>query len=124
MRNFTAVVVCLLAVTGGSCRQTPSATRNTRSCPPMFRLADMQPLACWIDDNYLLEIGNASATAIPAGTSVSFVAKLVNAGAYCSAVRTTEPIPPHLGIVITGQPLFDNQATCQAWREVPPVVKQ
>lgn len=74
---------------------------------------------------YQLEVGNASAIAIPKGTPISFVAKLVNAGAYCATVSAREPIPPHLFVVITTPPpVLDNQAPCQAWHKLPPVFEQ
>jgi hypothetical protein len=115
----TVALVCFFAITAASCAQT------SRFCPPLLQLAaSIQPLGCYIYDNNLLGVGNPSAIAIPKGTPVSFAAKLVNAGAYCASVPAPEPIPPHLFVVITGQPLFDNQAPCQAWREVPPVFKE
>lgn len=116
--SVTVALVCFFAITAASCAQTK------RSCPPLLQLeASIQPLGCYIYGNYLLGVGNPSAIAIPKGTPISFAAKLVNAGAYCATVPAPEPIPPHLFVVITGQPLFDNQAPCQAWREVPPVFK-
>jgi hypothetical protein len=90
----------------------------------LIELTDVQPLGCFIYGNHLLGVGNASATPIPKGTTVSFTAKLVNAGTYCATVQVPEPIPPHLFVVIIGQPLFDDQAPCQAWRQVPPVLTQ
>jgi hypothetical protein len=90
----------------------------------LIELTDVQPLGCFIYGDHSLGVGNASATPIPKGTTVSFTAKLVNAGTYCATVQVPEPIPPHLFVVIIGQPLFDDQAPCQAWRHVPPVLTQ
>jgi hypothetical protein len=122
--SVTVALVCFFAITAASCAQTPQTAQFGRSCPPLFQLEAIHLLGCYVDGNHLLGVGNASATAIPKGTLVSFAAKLVNAGAYCATVPAPEPIPPHLFVTITGQPLFDNQAPCQAWWEAPPVVKQ
>ncbi len=126
MRNLsaTSILACLIAITAVSCAQTPPSPQTTRSCPPLFQLANVQPLGCHVDGNHLLGVGNASAIAIPKGTLISFAAKLVNAGTYCATVPAPEPIAPHLFVVITGQPLFDDQSPCQAWRQVPPVLTQ
>ena len=124
--SVIVAVVCCFAITAASCMPTPQTADTTQTikfCPPLLVLG-VRPLGCFVFDNHLLGVGNPSATAIPKGTPVSFVAKLVNAGAYCATVPTPEPIPPHLFVVITGQPLFDDQTPCQAWREVPPVLTQ
>jgi len=71
-------------------------------------------------------LGGPTATTIPKGTAVSFAARLLNGGAYCTTVPAPEPILPHLFVVITGlygPPLFDDQAPCQAWRETTPEVE-
>ena len=95
-----------------------------RSCPPLIQLGAVQPLACYVYDHQL-RVGNRSKITIPKGTPVTFTAKLENAGAYCATVLTREPIPPHLyGGAISGQPLFDNQAPCQAWQAWPTVFTQ
>ena len=119
--SIRVALVCSFAITVASCAQIP---QTGRICPPLFQLEITQPLACYVYSNHLLAVGNPSAIAIPKGTPVSFTAKLVNAGAYCATVPAPQPIPPHLFVVITGQPLFDDQAPCQAWREVPPVFTQ
>jgi hypothetical protein len=123
-RSVTAALACFFAVTAASCAQTSQTAQTSRFCPPLFQLKAIQPLGCYIYGNHLLGVGNPSAIAIPKGTPVSFAAKLVNAGPYCATVPAPEPIPPHLFVVITGQPLFDDQAPCQAWREVAPVFTQ
>ena len=122
--SVTAALVCFVAITAVSCAHTPPTAQTRRFCPPLFQLAAVQPLGCYIYGNHLLGVGNPSAITIPKGTPFSFAAKLVNAGAYCATVPAPEPIPPHLFVVITGQPLFDDQAPCQASREVPPVLTQ
>jgi hypothetical protein len=119
----TAVAVgCCFTISAASCKQTPPPAQTGKLCPPLIELASIKPLACLVYGNHLLGVGNASKDAIPKGTPITFAAKLVNAGAYCATVPAPEPIPPHLFVVITGQPLFDDQAPCQAWQEVPPVV--
>ena len=123
-QSVSVALVCLSAITAASCAHTSQTARIRRFCPPFFQLETIQPLGCYIYPDHLLGVGNPSAVAIPKGTPVSFSAKLVNAGAYCATVPAPEPIPPHLFVVITGQPLFDEQAPCQAWREVPPVLTQ
>jgi hypothetical protein len=124
-RSVKVALVCLFAIGAMlmSCAKAPpTQTGNCRA--PQLELANVQLLGCWIDGNHLLEVGNATATPIPKGTTISFTAKLVNAGTYCGTVTSSEPIPPHLFIAFTGQPLFDDQAPCQAWRQVPPVLTQ
>jgi hypothetical protein len=126
--SVTVALVSCFAITEASCTPTPQTAQTTqisRACPPLFQLADIQPLACYVNRYYQLEVGNASAIAIPKGTPISFVAKLANAGAYCATAPAREPIPPHLFVVITTPPpILDNQAPCQAWRKVPPVFEQ
>ena len=119
-------LVCCLALAAASwaqSAQTPPAQnlKIQKFCPPLIQLGNVEPIACFVDNNHLIGFGNPTKFAIPKGTQVSFVAKLVNAGPYCATVVLREPIPPHLFVFITGQPLFDNQAPCQAWRNVPPV---
>jgi hypothetical protein len=123
--SVAGILACLFAMTAASCDRAEQTAQRTRSCPPLLlSLATIQLLGCVVDDNHLLEIGNPSPPAIPEDTPISFVAKLANAGPYCATVRAPTPIPPHLFVPIPGQPLFDNQAPCQAWREAPPVSKQ
>src|SRR5260370_32780010 len=127
MRNrslLRAVFVSFLIISAISCAKARSTAQTGNCHAPRLELANVQLLGCYIDGYHLLGVGNASATPIPTGTTVSFTAKLVNAGTYCATVITPEPIPPHLFITITGQPLFDDQAPCQAWRQVPPVLTQ
>src|SRR2546423_1115232 len=123
-RSLRAVLVSFFAIGAMSCAQAPPTAQTGKCRPPLIELADVQPLGCYIYGNHFLGVGNPSATTIPKGTPVSFTAKLVNAGAYCATVPAPGPIPPHLFVIITGQPLFDDQAPCQAWRQVPPVFTQ
>ena len=123
-RSLRAVLVCFLFISAISCAKAPSTAQIGKCRPPLLELANVQLLGCYIDGYHLLGVGNASATPIPKGTTVSFTAKLVNAGTYCATVQLPEPIPPHLFVTIIGQPLFDDQAPCQAWRQVPPVLTQ
>ena len=113
-------LLCCFAITA-SCEPAPQTPQIVKFCPPSVNL---QPLSCGVTNNYLVAVGNPNRFAIPKGTPISFEAKLVNAGAYCTTVPAPEPIPAHLAIDIRGQPLFDNQAPCQAWQEVPPVFTQ
>src|ERR1700730_8841345 len=92
--SVIVAVVCCFAITAASCMPTPQTADTTQTikfCPPLLVLG-VRPLGCFVFDNHLLGVGNPSATAIPKGTPVSFVAKLVNAGAYCATVPTPEPI--------------------------------
>jgi hypothetical protein len=95
-------------------------------------MANAQTLACFVDQDHLLWVGNPSANPIPQGTELSLSAmrletngNCANPLAYCATVPAPEPIPQHLFIRVLGyQPIFDDQAPCQAWREVPPVLTQ
>jgi hypothetical protein len=118
-RSLRAVLVCFVVISAMSCAKAPPTAQTGKCRPTMLELANVQPLGCYIYGDHTLGVGNASATAIPKGTPVSFTAKLVNAGAYCATVPVPQDIPPHLFVPILGQPLFDDQAPCQAWREVP-----
>jgi hypothetical protein len=128
--NITAA--CCLAIVVASCTrnqtsqttQTTELTLTNRSCPPFVQLASIQPLGCYIDNNHFLGVGNPRPPAIPRGTIIFFTAKLENAGAFCASVPAPRPIPPHLFIAIGGQPLFDNDAPCQAWLQTPPVLQK
>ena len=122
-----------IAITIMACRQAEPASQHAslgRSCPPVVALATTQPLACYVDAAHQLQVGNAGPSPIPQGTTISFAARRTNPDctpgpfAYCASVALAEPIPPHLFVAITGQPPFDDQAPCQAWRDVPPVATQ
>lgn len=122
------VISCAPTVQNAPAQQGPGAGIKP-SCPPVFQLANMQPLTCGVQPSHLLEIGNASSTAVPSGTVVSYMAMRLSsqcdkAGRYCGSVALREPIPQHLSVVITGQPPFDDMFPCQAWWEVPPVLTQ
>src|ERR1044071_2063808 len=136
--SITAVLACLFSVGVAGCSAAgqnapvqPGPGAVNLGCPPVFQLADMVPVVCFISSGHLLQLGNASATPIPSGTVVSFVARLQNVGPqcdivgpFCGSVTLREPIPQHLSVTITGQPPLDNMAPCQAWRRVPPVATQ
>ena len=125
-----AVSACVPATQTTPAPQTQSAS-GLRQCPPILQLASLRPLACMVSSNHLLGVGVATPPAVPAGTQISFIAKLFNQGpncgdpgSFCGSVTLKEPIQVHLFTTITGQPLFDAQSPCQAWQEVPPVVTQ
>ena len=88
-----------------------------------MELAAIRPLTCFVDSYHRVQVGNASAEAIPEGAHVSFIARLETGGLYCTTVTLPKPILPHLFEVITNQRVFDDGAPCQAWREVTPVVQ-
>ena len=137
--SITAVLACLLSVGMAGCSpavqnapvQPGPGGHVNLGCPPVFQLANMVPVVCFISSGHLLQLGNASAAPIPSGTEVSFVARLQNVGPqcdivgpFCGSVTLRAPIQPHLSVTITGEPPFDNMAPCQAWRKVPPVATQ
>ena len=122
-----------IAILAVACRQTQQAPQHAaieRACPPVVALATTEPLACYVDADHQLQVGNAGPGAIPQGTIISFAARRANPDctpgpfAYCASVALAEPIPPHLFVAIPGQPPFDDQAPCQAWRDVTPVAIQ
>jgi len=128
-----AGVVGFVAIMAAACKQPLQAAQHAsigRSCPPVVALATTEPLACYVDADHQLQVGNAGQSPIPQGTVISFAARRTNPDctpgpfAYCASVTLAEPIPPHLFLAITGQPPFDDQAPCQAWRDVPPVATQ
>jgi hypothetical protein len=90
---------------------------------PVAQIGKRISLACFIDNNHLLNVGNATPPAIPRGTPISFTAKLENAGSYSSTVPAPKDIPPHLFVTFTSLPVFDSAATCLAWRITMPVAK-
>lgn len=118
IRSLRAVLFYFVVIGAMSCK-APETAQIGKCSPVKLELANVQPLGCFIYGDHTLGVGNASATAIPKGTPVSFAAKLVNAGTYCATVRVPQDIPPHLYVQIPGQPLFDGQAPCQAWWQVP-----
>lgn len=124
---FTATLVCCLAIAASPCTKAPQTQQGTKPCPPPppnAQLVTIQQLTCFVDIDHRLNVGNPSGSAIPKGTPVFFTAKLENADLYCSKVPAPEPIPPHLSISIPGQPVFDHNARCQAWLELPRVFEK
>ena len=137
--SITVVSACLVSVGAAGCAPAvqnaqvqggPGGQVNL-GCPPVFQLANMVPVVCFVSSNHSLQLGNASANPIPSGTAVSFVARLANLGPqcdivapFCGSITLRQPIPPHLSVTISGQPQFDSMAPCQAWRNEPPVATQ
>jgi hypothetical protein len=121
--SVTVAMACCFVLSAASCAQTRQISPVDKMCPPLLELGAIELLACWVNNNHKAEIGNASNSEIPKGTVISFTAKLENAGPHCSSVPAPRPIPAHLSITIDGQPVLDDQAPCQAWREATPVIK-
>jgi hypothetical protein len=125
MKNAPVILAraCCFVLGATSCGQTRQIPPVDKMCPPLLELGAIEPLTCWVNTNHQVEIGNASKSEIPKGTLISFAAKLENAGPRCTSVPAPSPIPAHLSITIGGQPVFDDQAPCQAWREATPAIK-
>jgi len=111
---FQAVASLSIAMSLMSC--APSALVGL-GCPPP-PIVSVKELACLVNNDHQVQVGNSGPPAIPNGTIVTFTAKLENAGNHCATVKISKPVPPHLFITITGQPLFDGSAPCKAWRKV------
>jgi hypothetical protein len=121
-RIFQAAATFCIATAIVSCASQARIKRD--GCAPSDHFVNVQNLVCTVTHDHLLQIGSARPPVIPEGTSITYIAKLANAGNHCATIKIREPIPPHLNIVITGQPVFEAGSVCKAWRKLPPVLEQ
>jgi hypothetical protein len=109
-----ALVAALVAPLAGQAKamgQVPGQVAETK-----------RPLACWIDNNYRLNVG--SAYAIRKGTPISFTARLADYpySHYDRTIPLPEDLPAHLSVTLTNRYAPKLGGNCEAWWTEPPVV--
>ena len=109
LKKEFVIIAALVALLAGQAKAMP------------YPIEMRRPLACWIDNNYRLNVG--SAYAVRKGTQISFKARLADYpySDYDRTVPLPQDIPAHLSVVLTNQYAPRLAGSCEAWWIQPPV---